>query len=42
MIFVLCSFTIFVVFGFFECFTKSVHWQNFLNNSIDLPANGTE
>lgn len=33
---------LFSVFCFFECFSKSVHWQKFLNNSIDLPANGTE
>lgn len=38
MIFVLLSFTEFVVFGPFECFSKSVHWQIFLNDSIAFPA----
>lgn len=41
MVFVLCSENL-QHSGFFEGFTESVHWQNVLNNSIDLPANGTE
>lgn len=42
MIFIMHSFTESVVFGSFEHFSKSVHWQKMLNNSIGFPANDTD